>query len=234
MPVQFEALEALQTLDTQIEGVNRERARLDDGGGLRREMETRRKAHADGEARLRRLRSELADAELQLQSVEQKKRDFERRLYEGRITNPKELQAIEKEIEMLGRQRGRLDETILTLMDAVETTASEVARAGEALSAAERAWREADARFRAESARLDAAMAELLSRRKEAAAAIEPATLRRYDELRARASGLAVARIVDNSCGGCHTSLPVVLVRRVRDGSAYVFCENCSRFLVPG
>jgi predicted nucleic acid-binding Zn-ribbon protein len=234
MPLQFEALEALQKLDTEIERLKRERTRLDDASGLHRELEGRKSAHDDAEARLHRLRTDLADAELQLQAIEQKKRDFERRLYEGRVTNPKELQAIEKEIEMLGRQRGRLDETILTLMDAVESTTGELTRATEARDRAQAAWTQADARFRAEAARLDAALADLLPRRKEAAAVLEPVTLHRYDDLRARAGNLAVAHVVENTCGGCHTSLPIVLVRRAREAAAYVHCENCSRFLLPG
>jgi uncharacterized protein len=233
MPLQFEALEAIQTLDTQIDRLKRERVRLDDGSGLRREMEVRRKAHADAEARLRDLKTRLTDAELQLAGIEEKKKGFERRLYEGKVTNPKELQAIEKEIEMLGRQRGRLDETILTLMEEIETATADLTRATAARQNSETAWTEADDRFRAEAARLDAALADLTPRRKTAADAIEPATLRRYDDLRARGGGTAVAHVEGNTCSGCHTSLPTVIVRRAQEGAAYIFCENCSRFLLP-
>jgi predicted nucleic acid-binding Zn-ribbon protein len=234
--LQFEALEALQTLDTQIDRLKRERARLDDASGLKREMEARRAAHTDAESKLRELKTRLTDAELQLAGIEQKKKDFERRLYEGKVTNPKELQAIEKEIEMLGRQRGRLDETILTLMEEIETATAVLARARDARGKAEAAWTEADAHFRAEVTRLDAALADLLPRRKSAAEGIEAATLRRYDDLRARAAGLAVTHVEGTTCGGCHTSLPSMIVRRAQDraATAYSFCENCNRFLLPG
>jgi predicted nucleic acid-binding Zn-ribbon protein len=234
MPLQFEALEAIQTLDTQIDRLKRERARLDDGSALRREMEARRQAHVAAEAKLRDLKTRMTDAELQLAGIEEKKKSFERRLYEGKVTNPKELQAIEKEIEMLGRQRGRLDETILTLMEEIESATADLSRATAARQTSETAWSEADARFRAEAARLDVALADLTPRRHRAAEAIEPATLRRYNDLRARGGGLAVAHVEDNICSGCHTRLPAMIVRRAQEGASYVFCENCSRFLLPG
>jgi len=232
MALQLDALDALQKLDTQIEQLRRERARLDDASALRREMEARRARHAELEERLHQLRVQLSDAELELKSVEAKKKEFERRLYEGKVTNPKELTAIEKEIEMLGRQRGRLDETILTLMDSFETATGELAAAAKARDASEAAWRAADEKFRAEASRLETALRELAPRRQQSAAAIEPATLRRYDDLRARLSNLAVVHVVENTCTGCRTVLAGGVLRRLREASGYVYCENCSRFLI--
>ena len=36
---------------------------------------------------------------------------------------------------------------------------------------------------------------------------LEPATLARYENLRSRHANIAVARFVDDTCGGCHTRL---------------------------
>src|SRR5205807_389897 len=107
MPLQFEELWNLQQLDTEIYRLKRERSRLDDGAALRQSFEAAARAVEALETRLRKLRADLADAELELKRIEGKKADFERRLYEGKTTNPKELTAMEQEIAMLGRQRGR-------------------------------------------------------------------------------------------------------------------------------
>jgi hypothetical protein len=233
MALQHAELAALQELDTRVDRLKRERARLDDGSSLRRQRDLRAQQQQQADAQLHQLTVQLHDAELELKSVEAKKKDFERRLYEGKVTNPKELQAMEKEIEMLGRQRGRLDETILTLMEECESARATLDAAQKALQAADAAWKSADATFRAEAARLEAALRDLAARRQQAAAAVEPATLRRYDDIRARNGNLAVVPIVDKACGGCHTSISTMVRRRLEDGSAYVFCENCSRFLLP-
>src|SRR5437660_7702940 len=106
MALQIDTMLALQELDSEIERLRKELARLDAGAEVRRQYEALRVHSEKLEAQLRASRAELADAELDLKGVEQKKKDFEKRLYAGTVTNPKELTAIEREIEMLGRHRG--------------------------------------------------------------------------------------------------------------------------------
>jgi predicted nucleic acid-binding Zn-ribbon protein len=233
MPLQIDTLLELQALDTQIERLRREIARLDTGAELRRRWEALRGHCEKLEAGLRAARTELADAELELKGVEQKKKEFERRLYEGKVTNPKELTAIEREIEMLGRYRGTLDERTLTAMDAIEKAETELTRYTTARDRAQAAWTAQDKAYREAKAKLEAELAEITPRRAAVASEVEAATLRRYEDLRGRAANLAIARIGDGSCGGCHTNLARAMLQRVHEGSAYVYCENCRRFLAP-
>jgi hypothetical protein len=208
-------------------------ARLDTGAELRRRYEAIR-AHCEKlESSLRSARSSLADGELELKSVEQKKREFEKRLYDGKVTNPKELTAIEREIEMLGRYRGTLDERILNAMDAIEKTEAEQARYAAARDGAEAAWHTQEQSYRDAKAKLEGQQAGLSARRAALAAELEPNTLRRYEDLRGRASNLGITRVIDGACGGCHTSLARAVLHQVSEGAAYVFCENCRRFLAP-
>jgi predicted nucleic acid-binding Zn-ribbon protein len=234
MPLQYNELWELQQIDSEIHRLKRERSRLDNGAARRQAADAAARVAEETEARLRKLRSDLNDAELELKRVEGKKKDYERRLYEGKVTNPKELTAMEQEIAMLGRQRGRLDEQILTLMEGIETASTELAQAEANRDAAESRWRDQDELFRRESARLDAELAAVTPRREAAAKALEPPTLARYENLRNRLSNVAVARLVEAGCGACHTHLASGIIRKVQDGQAYTYCENCTRFLVPG
>jgi predicted nucleic acid-binding Zn-ribbon protein len=234
MLLQLTELWNLQQIDSDLYRLKRERGRLDDGTALQQAYQATVKAVEALDARLRKLRADLADAELELKKIEGKKADFERRLYEGKVTNPKELTAMEQEIAMLGRQRGRLDETVLTLMDAIETTSSELAEATVRRDEAEARWREQDELFRRETARIDAELAALTSRRDPAAKALEPPTLARYENLRSRLSNMAVARFVDGTCSGCHTRLASMIGRKLHEGQSYTYCENCTRFLITG
>jgi predicted nucleic acid-binding Zn-ribbon protein len=234
MALQLTELWTLQQIDTETHRLKRERSRLDDGAALRQAFEAATREAEGLEARLRKLRAELADAELELKKIEGKKSDFERRLYEGKTTNPKELTAMEQEIAMLGRQRGRLDETVLTLMDGIETTSAELTAANERRDQAEARWRGQDELFKRETARIDAEMAALAPRREAAAKALEPSTLARYENLRARQSNIAVARFVDGTCSACHTRMASMITRKLHEGQSYTYCENCTRFLIAG
>lgn len=233
MPLQIETLLELQALDTEIEQLRKELARLDTGAEQRRRFETLR-AHCEKlSASLHAARADLADAELELKGVEQKKKEFEKRLYDGKVTVPKELTAIEREIEMLGRFRGTLDERILNAMEAVDAAESELAKYTAGRDRAEAAWHAQDRAYKETKAKLEADLAAVSSRRDPKSAEVEPPTLRRYDDLRTRTANLAITRIHDATCGGCHTNLARAVIQRVQENTAYVFCENCRRFLAP-
>ena len=55
-----------------------------------------------------------------------------------------------------------------------------------------------------------------------------------YDRLRAALGGVAVARLVNGTCQGCHLRLSAVEVDRIRKLSPDepVHCEECGRLLV--
>src|SRR5207244_11646848 len=113
MPLQPDEILKTQELDLRIDALTREKAALDNGAGLKQQVDQVFTSLADAEARRHRAEAEQLSAELELKTVEEKKATVHKKLYEGRIVIPKELTAMEQEIEMFGRQRSHLDERIL-------------------------------------------------------------------------------------------------------------------------
>ncbi len=233
MPLQTDALLHIQDLDLRIGRLSRERVALDNGAELKAGLDAAATAFTDAEARLHQLHADQTAAELELQSLEEKTRVVTKRLYEGRITNPKELQAMEHEIEMFGRQRGRLDERILTLMEETETTEPEVERLRAERADLSTRWEAQVAQYRSEGSRLTAELNRLAQERQQVASGVEPATIRRYEDLRQRGGNLGAVRVEDGRCAGCRTGIPAVTLRRVTEQQQYTHCENCNRFLFP-
>jgi predicted nucleic acid-binding Zn-ribbon protein len=67
--------------------------------------------------------------------------------------------------------------------------------------------------------------------------AAEPASadlLARYEQLSAQFDGVAVARLENGACDGCHIQLSAVAIDRLAKASddAVVTCEECGRLLV--
>ncbi len=83
-------------------------------------------------AALHKLSGDLKDSELKLDGIETKRKNYQQKLYQGTVTNAKELSNIEREIEALGRQRSDLDSKVLELMEQVEQ-----AQAADAVAEAE-------------------------------------------------------------------------------------------------
>jgi predicted nucleic acid-binding Zn-ribbon protein len=67
------------------------------------------------------------------------------------------------------------------------------------------------------------------------AAGIDPALVKEYERCRNQAQGVGVARLVGNTCQGCHLTIPATEVERIKKsaGSPLAFCDNCGAILVP-
>lgn len=225
-------LYVLQQIDTALARLESARASLDDGSVLRARAEQVRAGVDAARADLHSRQVRLRDLELQLAAAGDKAARVAADLYGGRIRNPKELEALQEELEALRRQQRRLEDEILALMEEVE-------EGGRRLAALESDWRAAEAELEARLAAyrdqvqaLEAELAALRRRREEVAAEIEPDLLRRYERLRERRGGVAVAAVTEGTCGACHVALPeAVLVRLQTEEDILLTCEECGRIL---
>src|SRR5258708_10270722 len=225
------ALYALQQVDTALAAATKKLQALDPGRSEQAAAESARASYEDITHKFPWSRGRLKDAELELQGVEKKSTDFETKLYSGKVQNPKELQAIQEEIGALGRQRGRLDEQILSLMEEVETRRKEEADLKTTLEAAEKALEAKTKQYKSAARVFTKEIKELTGQRAEMAKSIPPALLRRYDAFRAAKNGLGIGKIEEGRCSACHTNLPSNLVRIVENTDRVELCENCGRIL---
>lgn len=231
MQLQVTELLALQALDTQISQLHAERETLDNGERVERALAARQGKLAGVERRLQAVEAEQLAAELELKSLEAKKQSESKKLYEGRITAPRELQALQSEVDALERQRHRLEDTILRRADEIETAKKTVATAKAAVVEAEKALGVLRGRFEKASSRIDADLAKLEPKRKRLAAKIDKETVRRYDEIRKRQHNIGAVRVQIGACGGCRMKVGSAVLRRIAANDSYVYCESCTRYL---
>src|SRR5438128_1325553 len=98
MALQTEQLLRLQDIDLRLDAGLRERAALDDASGLKEQLDAAEAALAEAKTRLHTLQADQVNAELEEKTVEEKKAAVTKKLYEGKVINPKELAAMEQEI----------------------------------------------------------------------------------------------------------------------------------------
>jgi predicted nucleic acid-binding Zn-ribbon protein len=67
---------------------------------------------------------------------------------------------------------------------------------------------------------------------KALAAAVEPAMLEKYKQIRKQKSGTAdiVIPLSGNRCGGCHFELPLSLIHTI-SAKGYITCEECGKII---
>jgi predicted nucleic acid-binding Zn-ribbon protein len=184
------------------------------------------------EQALRTLQSAQKDAEFALATLETRIKDHEQRLYSGK-GSPRDLQALQQDIERDQQRRIGLEEQALKAMDSAERAAREVERVRGAVA---KVLGEVSSGKEKQAAEREQAQ-QLLDQRKaqrERLAAGVPATwLQLYDRLRQRTlDGTAVARVTQSRCEGCQDNLPSAEIQRARHSSTPVQCASCQRILV--
>jgi predicted nucleic acid-binding Zn-ribbon protein len=230
LPNDLATLYELQQIDTRIHNLEREREALDSGVELRTQVEALREQAQAAGAELRSREAEMHDAELQMKTREAKKKDFEDKMYSGKVRNPKELDDMQREVQMLSDQISKLEDKALTLMDENEERRAALSAAESELGQQEAGLAQIEERYAAECARIDGEIASLQSQRAEIALSIPSDLLRRYDDLRAKRGNLAVVKMESGVCPGCRVAVSVDTMRRLKRGER-VSCESCGRML---
>jgi len=228
---------ALQQIDTRIHTIERQIAKLDTGSEASKARDQAQAAFDEATSALHTIETEMKDVDLNMKSTEAKKKDFESRMYSGKVTAAKELEAMEAEVAMLGRNRDNLETRELELMEAQTSARAAEAAAKARLEEAESTLSTAVGGSAAESKRLTA---ELVAAKKERAPQAQKledtdfAVLRKYESLRPRLGNVAVASLNGVRCSACSIQLTSGLLNIVRAGEEICNCESCGRILVEG
>lgn len=228
------ALYKLQEVDSALALAYKRYNALDKGAADQAAAESARALHERTKMERHETARDLQDSELGLKTIEEHKAAFETKMNSGRVTNWKELQDLQEEIEALGRQRSKLDERILTLMDQLESRRADETKTAARLKEAEAALAAKQTEYKSTARKLSVQIKELTAKRDELAKPVASGLMRRYEAIRTSKGGVGIAKLVGNDCGGCHTSLPVGVVSRVEDTESIEVCENCGRLLCVG
>jgi len=163
------------------------------------------------------------------------RRDRDRtRMAQGLVTNPKDLERMQHEMESLERRIVTLEDEELEVMarleDAQRTLEDLTAQLAEAEERNGRLEQARDARY----AEIDAALATLTAERGPVAAQVPADLTELYERLRAAKNGVGAAALRARQCGGCMLGLDNAEVGKIRAAAddEVLRCEECQRILV--
>ena len=226
----LDALEALQAIDLEKADVQSEAAVLPERRAeIDSKLKISRRKYDDQRAKLEANEREQRQLEQVLQLERDKVKKWEGRL--GDIKTPREYAALNREIEISKKQNEHANEQIRELA----AVAGELQKA---IEAAEEGLLEVEEGTLLQLKALDARQAEieerLLSfeaRRAEAAKLVEPQLLARYENIRRRRPGPAIALVVGGTCRGCHRNIPPQLGLILARANSIETCPSCNRIV---
>ena len=233
----FDDLLTLQNHDSAADRLRHRRATLPE----RAELDSRRAAYDDLERRRAEV-TERRDAELreerrlddEVKGLEAKAKAEDSRMYSGTVSSPRELTAMQADIDQLRRQAREREDEELEVMERREALDSEVAEVEAAQAALVSEMEALVSSIGKQEAEIDAELAVEEESRAALIPGIPEATLRLYEQVRAGNRGVGAARLVGMNCQGCHLALPATEVDRIRHlpPDTLARCEHCGAILV--
>jgi Zn-ribbon protein, possibly nucleic acid-binding len=231
MHQQMSLLRELQAIDSYIDRLRQELNQLDSGERIRAKLEQTRQRMEDIKQRYEASYAAAAEQERRLQELDERIRRAEAELYSGRITNPRELQLMQQEIENAKKTRDELDLQMLQLWETLENMKRDIDASERDLRQIERFYEAHMEDYRQRKSALEGEIAFNEQEREKLAQQIDPEVRQRYQTLRERLGGIAVAVVEQKACSVCHTLLTPYTLKRLETEEALITCESCGRLL---
>ncbi|MDD5190622.1 MAG: hypothetical protein PHE50_06240 [Dehalococcoidales bacterium] len=154
---------------------------------------------------------------------------IDRKLYDGKTVNPKELSSLQAEGGDFQKKRSLLEDKALILMEESEAIKQNILTATHELTIAEAEQETRHKNLNAELTQLQTDHAALEIKRQTLISQIEPTALAVYKDLKKR-KGTAVAKVEQGTCHGCRIAVSNAELQQTK-GNAIVRCGNCGRIL---
>jgi len=227
---QVKKLLDLQKLDQHIASLRRDLDALPAETAKRQKVLEARRQDAAAKDRA------VQDAEVAVRNLELsvKQGDDEIKKLDGRLNTVKnnaEYQATLLQIESVKRERDRMQEEALGLLDKLAPLRAARDEARAAVSAEEAVFEKFLAEARALTEAREAEIAKVAAGRADHLTGLPPDLVARYEKLFRSRDRLAVCAVEGQVCQGCYNRITMNDVARLRGGSSIVECGSCNRIL---
>ena len=147
------------------------------------------------------------------------------------VTNNRQYDALQHEIDHLKEQLNTIEMTILELSEEKDSLEESKKEAEENLKSLTQDLVNRRARLESMLSESSEKKANLEAQRSKKAGNLELATLSRYDKVFNARNGIAVVSINGNACGGCGSAVPPQITSEIKSGKTIYSCDVCNRFL---
>ena len=155
----------------------------------------------------------------------------EANLYDGSVTNPKELQDLQMEISSIKKTINKLEDVLLEVLIRVDQSEKNLETHKMDLKNANYNFATQSSLLNGEKNTLLEKIQGLKSNRSTMIAQIEQDNQNRYESLRKLKNGLAITKLHDDACGACGAGLTAGQRQEARSASKLFICPSCGRFI---
>jgi predicted nucleic acid-binding Zn-ribbon protein len=231
------ALLDLQAIDARVDVLRHQRRTLPELAEIAALQETRAGFDAqrrDAQILVDDLTAEQLKVDADVEQVKTRRTRDRDRMDQGLITNPKDLERMQGELESLQRRITTLEDEELEVMARLEDAEKDLESFTAQVAAADDRLAVLTGTRDEKLQGLDAELASLDAERRPAADGLPADLLALYDKLRESKGGVGAAELRARQCGGCRLTLDAHEIGEIRalPEDTVVRCEECQRILV--
>lgn len=186
------------------------------------------------ESTLQDWRAKQLDAELESKTLAKKIAETESQLMSGTVRDHRELENLQTSLEALHRHRTQVDDSAVEAMMHADEAEQTLATQREELTAIESEWGAGQTELREEETKLKQQYILLKRKRESVAGNLGDKLLERYETMRKRKGGIAIAPVENGVCAACHVQVPTGVVNGLGSATSLVLCPSCGRYLYGG
>ena len=227
----------MQELDSHVDQLRHQRTRLPELAEIA-EL-TAKRTDVDNLARDARitvddLTTEQKKVDLDVEAVKTRRTRDRDRMDQGLITNPKDLERMQHELESLERRISSLEDDELEVMEKIEEAQKELAQYETMVAETDERLTALAAARDEKVAAIDEQLQDLAARRGPAGEGLPDDLVALYQRLREQKGGVGAAALRARTCTGCQLTLDSVELSRIKalPEDEVVRCEECNRILV--
>ena len=221
----------LQLLDTHITQINQNIKQIETVLMNNQAVDIAKVLLGEAEKQLEKSSKELKIIEEKANSLQIKIDQSNSSLYGGSIKIPKELKALQDELQSLRKRMAALEEQQLDQMLLVEEHQSEMKTREQHYHQSQAEDSGKKSSLRGEADQLRKTLEKLNVERQAVCTSISPANLQLYKFLREKKRGIAVAKNIDTSCSVCGALLRPSEIQLARTSDDLSICESCGRII---
>jgi predicted nucleic acid-binding Zn-ribbon protein len=231
------ALLDLQELDARADLLRHQRETLPELAEIaaltagRAELDGRRR---DAQIAVDDLTAEQSKVDADVEQVKTRRKRDQDRMDQGLISNPKDLERMQGELESLQRRISSLEDDELEVMARLEDAEKELDSLTSQVASADERLAELGSARDSRTQELDRDLQSVATDRGPKAAGIPEDLLALYDKLRASKHGVAVGALRARECSACRLSLDPTELASIRNAAPdeVIRHEECQRILV--
>ena len=208
---------------------------------------------AEGPMKIKELENQLVDMDSEYEAAETQLEDLRRLRREidsdieaingkidkantklSNIKSNKEYKAALKEIDELTREKSKLEDKAIELMEQVDALSEQCRVKKEERERVHEEINQEKERIVQEMNAMDKAIQSLSRKRGKFCKKVSDDLLRKYDFIRERKAGLALTPVFNGVCQACHMEIPPQRYNELIRGEKLLDCPNCHRIIYWG